>query len=333
MAKLDIFALDISGNNYMTWASNARMHLRSNGLLDTIDQSKTTSDEDKAKAMVFLRHHLHYSLQKEYITNEDPVDLWQSLKNRFDHQKYVILPKAKHEWLNLRFLDYKSVADYNSAMFDITSRMKLCGEKVSDYDMIEKTLSTFHPGNVLLQEQYRAKEYKRYSELMHVLLVAEQNNELVMMNHQTRPTGSVPLPEVNTVSSSCNNWRGRGWGRGRGRFRGRGRGGGRGRGKGRGFHPNNFNAGKPNKNLQVNDVGRGIKKQDESTCYRCGMKGHWYKTCHIPKHLTDLYQQSQNAKERDVETNLIYNEAGPSFHGLNDEAHLDISDFLVENGN
>jgi len=63
----------------------------------------------------------------------------------------VILPKAKPEWLNLWFLDYKIVGEY-SVMFGITSRMILCGENVSNYDMIEKTLSTFHPGIVILQQ-------------------------------------------------------------------------------------------------------------------------------------------------------------------------------------
>lgn len=63
------------------------------------------------------------------------------------------------------------------------------------------------------------------------------------------------------------------------------------------------------------------------------MKGHWFQTCRIPKHLADLYQASQKAKERDVETNLISDESGPSFHGLNDETHLDIADFLVDHEN
>ena len=67
----------------------AKKHLRRNGLLETIDSSKTVSDEKKAKAMIFLRHHIHDGLKDEYITKEDPCDLWKSLKERFDHQKYV----------------------------------------------------------------------------------------------------------------------------------------------------------------------------------------------------------------------------------------------------
>jgi len=76
LAKLDVVALDVSGKHYMSWALDIKMHLRSNGFLSTINASETTSDESKAKAMVFLRHHLHDNLRNEYITREDPVDLW-----------------------------------------------------------------------------------------------------------------------------------------------------------------------------------------------------------------------------------------------------------------
>ncbi|XP_056866175.1 uncharacterized protein LOC130512334 [Raphanus sativus] len=322
LTKLEINALDITGNNYMTWAVGARMHLRGSGLLETIDNTKTVSDEKKAKAMIFLRHHIHDGLKDEYITKEDPGDLWQSLKERFDHQKYVILPKAKHEWIHLRFQDYKSVSEFNSAMFGITSRMMLCGEKISDYDMIEKTLSTFHPENVVLQQQYRVNGFKRYSELMQILLVAEKNNQLVLLNHQARPTGSAPFPEVNVASSSYDNWRGRGRGRGRGRNHGRGR------GRGRRFRPYDE---RNKKDSQENERGRDDKRQTEKVCYRCGMKGHWVRTCRTPRHLADLYRESQKGKEKSGgETNFISDEPGPSFHGLNDDTHLDVSDFLVE---
>ena len=53
----------------------------------------------------------------------------------------------------------------------------------------------------------------------------EQNNELLLQNHQPRPTGSASIPEVNVASSSGRGHsRGRGHGRGSGRWRGRGRG-------------------------------------------------------------------------------------------------------------
>ncbi|GJZ72873.1 hypothetical protein Tco_0637019 [Tanacetum coccineum] len=94
-------------------------------------------------------------------------------------------------------------------MFSITSKLILCGEKVTEEDMLEKTFSTFHASNMLLQQQYRERGFKKYHELISVLLVAEQNNELLMKNHQVRPTGSTALPEANATS----NVRGRGRGK------------------------------------------------------------------------------------------------------------------------
>ncbi|KAL8117671.1 hypothetical protein AgCh_015521 [Apium graveolens] len=79
-------------------------------------------------------------------------------------------------------------------------------------------------------EQYCERGFTKYSELISVLLIAEQNNELLMKNYQARPTGSTPFPEVNVVTSNefgQNNHFGRGYGFGRGRARGRGFGRGR----------------------------------------------------------------------------------------------------------
>ncbi|XP_052621782.1 uncharacterized protein LOC128127353 [Lactuca sativa] len=184
------------------------------------------SSQEKDKAMIFLRHHLDEGLKVEYLTVKDPTDLWNNLKERYDHQKTVILPGARFDWLHLRLQDFKSVSEYNSTMFKITSQLKLCGETIIDEDMLQKTFSTFHATNMLLKQQYREKSFKKYCELISCVLVAEQNNELLMKNHQSRPTGSSPFPEMNATSSNSNG-RGSNRGRGRGRDRGRGRGGGR----------------------------------------------------------------------------------------------------------
>ena len=64
--------------------------------------------------------------------------------------------------------------------------------------MLEKTFSTFPASSMLLQQQYREMGFKKYSELISHLFVAEQHNDLLMKNHESRPTGSMPFPEVNT---------------------------------------------------------------------------------------------------------------------------------------
>jgi hypothetical protein len=65
------------------------------------------------------------------------------------------------------------VGEYNSAMFRITSELKLCGEKITDEDMLEKIFFTFHASNLLLQQQYQERGFKKYSELISYLIIAE----------------------------------------------------------------------------------------------------------------------------------------------------------------
>ncbi|XP_075110433.1 uncharacterized protein LOC142181312 [Nicotiana tabacum] len=76
---------------------------------------------------------------------------------------------------------------------------------------------------MVLQQQYREKGFKKYSELISLLFVAERNNDLLMRNHKNRPTGSTPLSEVDEVYSHYAT-RGKGCGPIRGRFHGRGQG-------------------------------------------------------------------------------------------------------------
>ena len=257
---------------------------------DTIVKGNTATSHMKAKAMIFLRHHLDEGLKSEYLTVEDPADLWDSLKERFDHLKMVILPKARFDWLNLRLQDFKTVSEYNSAMFRITSQLKLCGEKVTDEQMLEKTFTTFHASNLLLQQQYREKGFKKYSELIVCLLLAEQNNELLLKAHDSRPTGSSPFPEANATQSS-RSYRGPERGRGRGRGRGRAQNYNRGR-----YEPYNTSQ------------NHGKRQEEKDKCHRCGMEGHWSRTCRTAEHLVKLYQASLKGKGKVIETNFIDND-------------------------
>ena len=92
--------------------------------------------------------------------------------------------------------------------------------------MLEKTYITFHASNMLLQHQYRERRFTKYSELIACLLITKQNNELLLKNHQSHPTGSISLPEANAIIQTNRSGHGRGYfyGRGRGRGRGHGRG-------------------------------------------------------------------------------------------------------------
>ena len=67
--------------------------------------------------------------------------------------------------------------------------------------MLKKTFTKFYASNVLLQRQYREHGFTKYFESISCLLVAKQNNEFLMRNHQSRSTESESFLEVNAISS------------------------------------------------------------------------------------------------------------------------------------
>ncbi|XP_070035005.1 uncharacterized protein [Nicotiana tomentosiformis] len=138
--KIKFVALEISGKNYMTWVLDAEIHLDVMGLGDAIKDKNKASTQDCAKGLIFLRHHLDEGLKIEYLTVKDPLILWNGLKERYDNLKLVTLPQARYDWAHQRLQDFKSVSEYNSAMFRITSKLKLCGDTITDYDMLEKNI-------------------------------------------------------------------------------------------------------------------------------------------------------------------------------------------------
>jgi hypothetical protein len=75
LTKLEFVGLDISGKNYLPWTLDAEIHLTVNNLGDTIKDENKASPQKKAKAMIFLRHHLHEDLKTEYLTVKDPLEL------------------------------------------------------------------------------------------------------------------------------------------------------------------------------------------------------------------------------------------------------------------
>ncbi|XP_009596404.1 uncharacterized protein [Nicotiana tomentosiformis] len=298
LSKFEFVALDISGKNYLSWVLDAEIHLAAKAPENTIIQVNEVSDQDKAKTMIFLRHHLDEGLKTEYLTLKELFELWSSLKERYDHLKAMILPRARYEWIHLRLQNFKNVSEYNSVVFRITSQFKLCGEIVNDEDLLEKNLSTFHASNMVLQQQYSEKGLKKYSELISCLLVAEQHNTLLMKNHEASPTRSAPFSEVNMVAATQKSERRQNHYRGRGHSRGRGHGHGRGR--------NNFRHHGGNKQENNKDPQNNPLKVRVNIGHKCGPLN----------------------KYDDGEANLTYKD--DDFGGLANITHLEAEDFFED---
>ncbi|XP_068329594.1 uncharacterized protein [Pyrus communis] len=115
--KLDFTDLEVFGRNYLKWVQDVKLHLTTKGIRATIKAStydKLVDEAKKANAMIFIQRYIHDALQTDYLVEEDPRTLWLALVDRFDHQKDIYLPEARHNWQHLRFQDFKSVNEYNS---------------------------------------------------------------------------------------------------------------------------------------------------------------------------------------------------------------------------
>ncbi|XP_019224417.1 PREDICTED: uncharacterized protein LOC109206101 [Nicotiana attenuata] len=285
LSKLEFVALDIYGKNCLSWVLDAEIHLAAKGLGNTITQGNEASIQDKAKTMIFLRHHLDEGLKVEYLTVKDPLELWIGLKEMYDHLKAT--------------------------------------------------------------QQYRERGFKKYSELISCLLVAEQHNNLLLKNHEARPTGSAPLPEVNMAARRDKSEKRQNNNHGHMNVRGHGNGKRRYNSLHRGGHKKREN----NMGSQ-NNPSRG----KNGNCHRSGMKGHWKIECRAPEHFVRLYQNSIKRKANNVgassanspESYLTFKnnfEAGPSnknddnaeanlalndydIQGLDDLTHLEVEDFF-----
>ena len=322
--------LEVSGNNYLSWCLDMEMHLQGQDLANAITEDGTSNSKDKANALIFICRHLHKSPQTQYLSVRDPQTLWKRLRDRYDHTKIVILTQAQYDWQNLKLQDFKLVSDYNSALFDIVSRLELCSIKLTDAELLEKTFSTFHASNIVLQQQYRQRQFSTYSDLISVLLTAEQTNGLLLKNHDLRPASSKALPEAHANSEKVI-----------GHFKGYKR--------RQEYNPRRggikFNRPRKSNFGLIHDKEKKPKKvTNENIFHHCGMTGHWSRACRTPKHFVDLYQASlkntgKRGESRAIEINLAatttveannISVGGTPLAPEVANASLDVSDFFAD---
>nr|XP_045083493.1 uncharacterized protein LOC123493632 [Aegilops tauschii subsp. strangulata] len=172
-----------TGLNYLSWSSNCEIFLQGKTLLRAIGKGAQLAVTDP----------------KFETENAQCFWPWTALKQRFERLKYTVKPRAEAEWIRLRFADFKTVGEYNSALHQICTTLRLCGTKITDSQKIEKTLSTFHPDAVQSSRNYRQGNYTRYSELIDVLQVAEAQDEVLKKNFVAQPLGGSSRQEVNAL--------------------------------------------------------------------------------------------------------------------------------------
>ena len=151
--------------------------------------------------------------------------------------------------------------------------------------MIEKTLETFYPSNMVLQQQYRNNRYKKYSELINVLLAA------VII-------GSNALPEAHASFHKKNKtfykkgMHSKKQGHNEGKFKKQFNRGQKPRGQGKG-------------KAQNGQKGDGnMSEHPNKGCFRCGSMNHWSRQCRTEPHLIQMYQdwkKRQNAEAHFVQ--------------------------------
>ena len=305
--------LSSDGSNFLEWVNDAKHYLAAEELdicLET-NPAEEVSDVYKSQALVILRRHLDHSLHLQYIQVTDPARLWTQLKERFDHQQTLFLPQARSDWINLRVLDFPDFVTFNSELHRIVSTLRLCGETITENELIEKTLSTFPPATAILSQQYRNMRFTQHSQLMAHLLLAEKHQQLLLKNAESRParevhvtipvTRELPVtaPEAHATEAP--------------------------RRPPKGF-TKRF-ASKPKRYVPRSTSQQPkhlSSKPSKGNCHKCGRKGHYAKECRASAYVIELYKEVQRLKNQSRENYNI---------DIQQDNTLDVENFMTVRGN
>ncbi|KAM5583860.1 hypothetical protein ABKV19_003640 [Rosa sericea] len=204
--RLDFQILDSTGSDYHSWKTDVENHLTSKGILPIIQAPNAglvfqRTPTKHAQAVILMRRHMDKALKLEYMSIKDARDLWVALEERFDNIQDSLLPDLKVQWNNIRFSDFKSVAEYNSEALRLKAMLKFCEKPLTEEELIEKTLSTFPVAAIILSKQYRtefnAGRLTRFNELINILSVAEKHDNILVKNYNSRPVGTKSVREAN----------------------------------------------------------------------------------------------------------------------------------------
>ncbi|XP_040367250.1 uncharacterized protein LOC121050596 [Rosa chinensis] len=155
--RLDFQMLDSTGSEYYSWVTDVENHLTSKGILPIIQAPDPglvfqRTPTKHAQAIILMRRHMDKALRLEYMSMKDARELWVALEERFGNIQDTLLPDLKVQWNNIRFSDFKSVAEYNSEALRLKAMLKFCGKPLTEDELLEKTLSTIPVSAIVISK-------------------------------------------------------------------------------------------------------------------------------------------------------------------------------------
>ncbi|TXG57425.1 hypothetical protein EZV62_018738 [Acer yangbiense] len=162
--------LQFSSENYQIWVVKMRSYLKSFGLWEYIAEDKQVPalranptiaqikqyEEEKMKrdkAVTCLHSVLKDSVFTSIMHLETAKEIWDELKGRYEGSERVRNVKMltlKREFEMLKMKESESIKDYSSKLSELVNQMRLYGETVEDYKVVEKML-------ISLPEKFEAK--------------------------------------------------------------------------------------------------------------------------------------------------------------------------------
>ncbi|TXG69573.1 hypothetical protein EZV62_004508 [Acer yangbiense] len=162
--------LQFSGENYQIWVVKMRSYLKSFGLWEYVAEDKQVPalranptiaqikqyEEEKMKRDKAVTC-LHSALKDYVFTSimhlETAKEIWDELKERYEGSERVRNVKMltlKREFEMLKMKESESVKDYSYKLSELVNQMRLYGETVEDYKVVENML-------ISLPEKFEAK--------------------------------------------------------------------------------------------------------------------------------------------------------------------------------